>query len=341
MSRLELPRLALVLLVDAPFGYAAREFHGEVVTDLESATSRLSRGESCAVEIRDDRRAWLELGRAQHVPIRVLRFGAVAPSRLLREGFRHVLEVTLDTVVVRTPMPFDRRDDHGPFDVVGDIHGCLSELRCLLHRLGYTEAGHPDSRKVIFLGDLVDRGPDVHGVVTLVTAMVKRGHALCLPGNHESKLARKLRRPPRAMDALADFIEGLPSHYVLDDGKLVVAHAGLPLTMHGRDSGAVRAFALYGDTSGETDEYGLPVRADWAARYEGAATVAYGHTPVPEAVWTNNTICIDTGCVYGGALTALRWPERELVSVKAERVWAEPVRPLQVGVGAGLMPPKK
>jgi protein phosphatase len=124
------------------------------------------------------------------------------------------------------------------------------------------------------------------------------------------------------------FLDGLVSHYVLDSGRLVVAHAGLPAEMHGRASAAVRAFALYGDTTGETDEFGLPVRYPWARDYRGAAVVAYGHTPVPEAVWVNNTICLDTGCVFGGHLTALRYPERELVTAAAKRVYYEPARPL-------------
>ena len=331
---IQLPRLALVLLVDAPEGYAATHFGDEQVADPARAAERLSRGESCAVGVAEDRSAWLALGRAQHVPVHVLRFGdAVAASRLAREGFRRVHDARADTVVERMPMPFDRRFDHGPFDIVGDVHGCHRELGALLDRLGYARAArsHPDGRKVVFLGDLVDRGPDVYGVVTLVMAMVRAGHALCLPGNHEHKLEKKLRRPPYAMTELADFLSSLPSHYVLDGGTLVVAHAGLPLAMHGRDSGAVRAFTLYGETTGAM-AHGVPVRADWSSRYVGAATVVYGHTPVPEAVWLNNTICIDTGCVYGGALPALRWPERELVSVPAERVWAPQ---------AGLMPLKK
>src|SRR5262249_14121341 len=124
------------------------------------------------------------------------------------------------------------------------------------------------------------------------------------------------------------FLDGLVSHFVLDSGRLVVAHAGLREEMHGRASAAVRAFALYGETTGETDEFGLPVRYPWAQDYRGKAAVVYGHTPVPEPVWVNNTICIDTGCVYGGRLTALRYPERELVSVPAGRVYYEPARPL-------------
>ena len=100
--------------------------------------------------------------------------------------------------------------------------------------------------------------------------------------------------------------------------------------MQGRGSAAVRAFALYGETTGEIDDYGLPVRYDWATEYRGGAMVVYGHTPTPVAEWINNTICIDTGCVFGGKLTALRYPERELVEVPAARIYMEPVRPLIV-----------
>jgi protein phosphatase len=74
---------------------------------------------------------------------------------------------------------------------------------------------------------------------------------------------------------------------------------------------------VFGETAGETDEFGLPVRPAWAADYRGNAALVYGHTPVREAEWLNDTINIYTGCVFGGRLTALRWPERELVSVAA------------------------
>jgi protein phosphatase len=197
------------------------------------------------------------------------------------------------------------------------------------------------------LGDLVDRGPDVPGVLRLAINMVESGAALAVPGNHDMKLVRKLRgkdvklthglaeslaqlerEPGEFRQRVAAFIDDLVSHYVLDGGRLVVAHAGMKEPMQGRGSGKVREFALYGETTGETDEYGLPVRYDWAAEYRGKAAVVYGHTPVPEAEWLNNTICVDTGCVFGGELTALRWPERELVSVPAARVYFEPVKPL-------------
>ncbi|GAA1457034.1 polynucleotide kinase-phosphatase [Williamsia maris] len=280
---------------------------------------------------------------------------------LKREGFRtiHVLD-TVDSVaeasIARTRLFNDRRDDHGPFDVIGDVHGCREELEQLLGRLGYTvdrddrgravDASHPDGRRVMFVGDLVDRGPDTVGVLRLAMGMVENDHALCVSGNHEAKLSRALGRRDvtpshglqETLDQLAgepdsfvarvrDFCDGLVAHYLLDDGRLVVAHAGLKEKYHGRASGRVRAFALYGDTSGETDEFGMPVRYPWADDYRGSATVLYGHTPVPEPEWVNNTLCLDTGCVFGGSLTALRYPERELVSVPATAIHYAPVRP--------------
>ena len=129
-------------------------------------------------------------------------------------------------------------------------------------------------------------------------------------------------------EEIQTFLKSLISHYVLDDGKLVVAHAGLREELQGRGSGYVRNFALYGETTGEIDSFGLPVRYQWASDYRGKAMVVYGHVPVLEAEWLNNTIDIDTGCVFGGKLTALRYPERELVSVDAAKVYCEPVKPL-------------
>jgi protein phosphatase len=278
---------------------------------------------------------------------------------LRREGFHRVYvlsgEAEVESAVFeREPLWNDRRSDGGPFDIIGDIHGCHRELVELLTRLGYEvgtdglTATPPPSRRALFLGDLVDRGPATPAVLRLVMSMVAEGAALCIPGNHEVKLMRALNgksvttthglaqsleqlaaEPPEFSKEVAAFIDGLVGHYVLDEGRLVVAHAGLPEQMQGRASGAVRSVALYGDTTGETDEYGLPVRYPWADDYRGNAVVVYGHTPVPEAVWLNKTICIDTGCVFGGQLTALRYPERELVSVPAHEIYYEPARPLQ------------
>ncbi|MFE5049951.1 polynucleotide kinase-phosphatase [Streptomyces sp. NPDC056637] len=278
---------------------------------------------------------------------------------LEREGFRkvHILrgvEEADSAEVVREKRYNDLRHLTGPFDIIGDIHGCASELETLLTGLGYVDGVHPEGRTAVFVGDLVDRGPDSPGVLRRVMAMVKSGHALCVPGNHENKFGRYLKgrkvqhthglaetveqfagESEEFTQEVAEFVDGLVSHYVLDGGRLVVCHAGLPEKYHGRTSGRVRSHALYGDTTGETDEFGLPVRYPWAEEYRGSAAVVYGHTPVPQATWLNNTICLDTGAVFGGKLTALRWPERELVDVPAEKVWYEPSRPLRTEAPGG------
>ncbi len=281
---------------------------------------------------------------------------------LKREGFRHIHVLdsvaAVDAVIIeRQPLWNNLKQRHGPFDIIGDVHGCGDELKTLLDQLGYVVTEQdgacqvipPPGRQAIFLGDLVDRGPDIPGVLKLVMGMVAAGSALCVPGNHDAKLVRSLRgkqvqiahglaeslaqledETPEFRVQVADFLDGLVSHYLLDDGKLVVAHAGMKEEMQGRGSGRVRDFALYGETTGETDEFGLPIRYNWAAEYRGRAMVVYGHTPVPEPEWLNRTINIDTGCVFGGRLTALRYPERELVSVPAARTYAEPARPFLV-----------
>ena len=278
---------------------------------------------------------------------------------LEREGFRHVFtlstpEEVSSVTIARQPLWNNLKHEHGPFDIIGDVHGCYDELNGLLGQLGYRiengpdgpKATPPNGRKAIFVGDLVDRGPRIPDVLRLVMRMVDEGTALCVPGNHDMKLMRKLKgRDVQMTHGLADsvqqldkespefkqgvikFLDDLVSHYVFDDGKLVVAHAGMKEEMQGRGSGRVRDFALYGETTGETDDYGLPVRYNWAAEYRGTAMVVYGHTPIAESEWLNRTINIDTGCVFGGKLTALRYPERELVSVPAEHTYYESVKP--------------
>ena len=284
--------------------------------------------------------------------------------RLDREGFRQVFELRsveeIGAVTIeRQKLWTDKREESGPFDIIGDVHGCYDELEALLGELGYTvhapvpggekaiAVTPPEGRKAVFVGDLVDRGPNSPDVLRLVMSMVAAGDAHCVRGNHDDKFLRWLNgRKVKMTHGLADsveqmepepeefhrqvkgFLNDLVSHYMFDDGKLAVAHAGIRENMQGRASGAIRSFCMYGETTGETDEFGLPVRYNWAQDYRGDALVVYGHTPVPDTEWLNNTICIDTGCVFGGKLTALRYPERELVSVPAAKVYSEPIRPL-------------
>ncbi|MEM9089862.1 MAG: polynucleotide kinase-phosphatase [Cyanobacteria bacterium P01_F01_bin.53] len=270
--------------------------------------------------------------------------------------------------IERQPLWNNRKEDPGPFDIIGDVHGCCDEVEQLLQKLGYVSEleitdpdnfwhfptyYHPEGRKAVFLGDLIDRGPRILDTIKLVHNMMSGCSGMCIMGNHENKLMRKLdgknvkvsyglaqtleaieaideSRRDRDIEAIQSFLDSLISHYVFDEGNLVVAHAGLREDLQGRDSGYVRSFALYGETTGKIDEFGLPARYNWAADYRGKAMVVYGHTPVLEPEWLNNTIGIDTGCVYGGKLTALRYPEKELVSVPAAKTYLEPKKPLGI-----------
>jgi protein phosphatase len=337
-----------------PLVALAREFHVIPVAVVLNLNERLCQDRN---RERPDRNFGPHVIRQQSQQLRR------SIRNLKREGFRHIFELSkpeeVDAVVFeRQPLWNNLKHEHGPFDIIGDVHGCFDELHSLLTKLGYQiisvngnrpstyEVRHPEGRKAIFLGDLVDRGPKIPEVLKLAMSMTESGQALAVPGNHDTKLMRKLngrdvqithglaeslqqleQEPPEFKERVATFIDKMVSHYVLDDGKLVVAHAGLKEELQGRGSGKVRDFALYGETTGETDEFGLPVRYNWAAEYRGKAMVVYGHTSVPEPEWLNNTICIDTGCVFGGRLTALRYPEKELVSVPALRTYYEPSKP--------------
>ncbi|MDE5584589.1 MAG: polynucleotide kinase-phosphatase [Ruminococcus sp.] len=276
---------------------------------------------------------------------------------LKREGFRYVYVLNsqedIDNAeIIRTKLWNNKSDEHGGFDIIGDIHGCFDELTELLAKLGYAENQdgiffHPDGRRAVFLGDLCDRGYNNVGVLRLVMGMVKSGNAFAVVGNHDVKLTKYLKGKNVQLtygldktvaelsqesedfrNEVRDFMDGLISHYVFDGGKLVVAHAGIKQEYIGRGSGRVREFCIYGETTGETDNFGLPVRLDWASDYRGRATIVYGHTPSDEVKTVNGTYCIDTGCVFGGKLTAMRYPEKQFVSVESHEKYYEPVRPL-------------
>lgn len=277
---------------------------------------------------------------------------------LKKEGFRYIYIINdpdEEIEIARIASWTDKSDEHGGFDIIGDVHGCFDELCELLTKMNYTldldklTARHPQGRRIVFLGDLCDRGNKITETLKLAMNMVKSGDALCLPGNHEAKLLRYLSgarvqqthgledsikqlegQPEEFIAELKIFLDKLVGHYVLDDGNLVVAHAGMKEEYQGKSSKRVREFALFGDTTGESDEYGLPVRLDWASEYRGRAKVVYGHTPTSEVYKINNTFNIDTGCVFGGKLTAYRYPEGEIAEVSAQRTYYEPVKPLCV-----------
>ncbi|MDH4982237.1 metallophosphoesterase [Hyphomicrobium sp. D-2] len=265
----------------------------------------------------------------------------------------------------RAAVSTDWRHERGPFDFIGDVHGCTDELIALLEKLGYTArlegtgddrraiTTAPKGRRAVFVGDLIDRGPASPDALRIAMDMVESGHALMILGNHDDKFLRWLKgntvkigagleRTISQLEGEGDgiktraqaFLATLPSHAWLDGGSIAVAHAGIRESMLGRNFPRARDFGLYGETSGRVDANGVPERFNWAADYRGPVPVIFGHTPVQEPEWQNNTLCIDTGCVYGNTLTALRWPERELVSVPANESHAKLKR------GFGLPPPR-
>lgn len=377
------------LVSDDPTDQNATKDAFEILHSI--AAKRLAAGKLTVIDAtnlqKDARKPILELARSQHcIPVAIVfdlpeklchernqfrQGGSLSAhsirhqAQLLRqsihhlklEGFTHIYilrsQEEVDQVAIeRQRMWTNLKHEQGPFDIIGDIHGCYDELYLLLSNLGYMINGSdvkpPQGRKAIFLGDLVDRGPKTPEVLQLVMNMVESGAAFVVPGNHDIKLLKKLKgakvtvahgmeeslqqlaqMSPAFIERTINFLEGLISHYVLDAGNLVVAHAGLKEEFHGRGSGKVRAFALFGDVNGETDEEGAPVRLPWYNDYRGKALVVYGHTAILEPEFINRTINIDTGCIYGGKLTALRYPERELVSVSAAKVYAQPRHPLQ------------
>jgi protein phosphatase len=245
----------------------------------------------------------------------------------------------------------DQRHVAGPFDIIGDVHGCFNELNALFAQLGYQHdatAGwrSPSGRIPVFIGDLVDRGPASVAVVDLVMRMIDHAAAFCVAGNHDLKFERYLagdplpllfgldttvaefeQQPDEMRERTRAFLGALPGQHVFDDGRLVVAHTGLPEDLHGVDTPEVRHVAAYGVHDDSVDPRDIEKRHPWIVAYAGSAHVVYGHTPVLEAAWRDRTIDIDTGCVFGWRLTALRWPERDLVSVPAERVYATRRRP--------------
>ncbi|WP_078381405.1 bis(5'-nucleosyl)-tetraphosphatase PrpE [Sutcliffiella halmapala] len=227
-------------------------------------------------------------------------------------------------------------------DIIGDIHGCYDEFITLLKELGYEKQKnlyqHPEGRKLGFVGDLTDRGPASLKIVALVSKLVENDIAYYVPGNHCNKLYRfflgnkvqhthGLETTVTEYEALSkkeqenikktfiSLYEKAPLYQVLDKGKLIIAHAGLKHEYIGQQSKKVQIFVLYGDITGEFHENGMPVRKDWAKDYNGDAWIVYGHTPVREVRIVNRTANIDTGAIFGGKLSALRYPEMLTVSV--------------------------
>jgi protein phosphatase len=228
------------------------------------------------------------------------------------------------------------------YDVIGDVHGCYSEFILLVKKLGYSFEDnllvHPEGRMLVFVGDITDRGPESIKMIEIVTSHVFAKKALYVPGNHCDKLYRYFigrnvqikhglettvaeyqelpkKEQLKIAKSFRKLYETAPLYLTLDDGKLIVSHAGINEELIGKQSKAVKRFVLYGDITGESDDLGMPIRRDWAMNYLGNPWIVYGHTPVKNPRKMNKTWNIDTGCVFGGKLTALRYPELETFSV--------------------------
>jgi protein phosphatase len=235
-------------------------------------------------------------------------------------------------------------------DIIGDIHGCLGEFKDLTNKLGYEWINglpvHPENRVLGFVGDLTDRGPESLKVIEIVWRLVFENGAHYTPGNHCNKLYRfflgnKVQISHGLETTVAEFesitkkdqqsirkmfmqlYEQAQLYLVLDKQKLVIAHAGIKQELIGKNNSKVKQFVLYGDITGEKHPDGTPVRRDWAKNYHGNAIIVYGHTPVKEPRIINNTYNIDTGAVFGGKLTALRYPEMEILSVSSTMPYIE------------------
>lgn len=372
---IKLPNFCLVLLI-GPTGAGKTHFAHQyfssldiVMSDPAQINERLVKQQFTVVDAEHldklERETLKIIAKKNHCPIFAILFNTQAAHQImmvkLNSTLKHEKWAGLTTLhsfgevnhirIERYKLDVDKSDDHGPFDIIGDIHGCYDELQSLLIKLGYhvnedllysqqSAVTAPLGRKAIFVGDLIDRGPNSVGVLALVMNMVNHGVALCIAGNHDIKLASYLKgkkvqishgleTTAKEFDtvdvgfkqAVINFIDNLPIYYVLDNHQLVVAHAGMKEFYQGRMSPKIKSFSLFGDTSSEVDEQGYPIRRDWAKDYQGEALVVYGHTVVAELNWVNNTLCIDTGCVFGEKLTALRYPERETVSVNASHIY--------------------
>ena len=311
-KRLALRRLAVVDATNVqqearkPLVAIAREYHAVAVAIVFRLPEELCRERNRG---RPDRDFGAHVVRQQHQQMRRSIRG------LEREGFRYIYvlnspEQVESVQIERQPLWTNLRHEHGPFDIIGDVHGCFDELMELLGKLGYDvhgdstdgrsyAVGNPAGRKLVFLGDLVDRGPNSPGVMRLVMSVVRSGAGFCVAGNHDVKLSRALKgRNVQVTHGLAEsleqlgnesddfkrevaeFIENLRSHYVLDEERLVVAHAGMKEEMQGRASRVVREFALFGETTGETDEFGLPALKRFRIP-EPASGIVYTRTGRP------------------------------------------------------------
>lgn len=242
-------------------------------------------------------------------------------------------------------------------DIIGDVHGCFDEMIQILEKLGYEQNHekyfiHPEGRKFLSLGDVMSRGPKSLETMQFFLRHVNQDLAYMIDSNHGWKIARWLdgrkvtlnhgdelveeeikqfqeqygeEQTVELKKELKKFLLNAPSHYVLTKNgvpTLVCTHAGIKDEFIGKQSYDVSDFCRYGDTDG-FDDAGKPIRKDWSIHHKASTLIIWGHDPKPKPLIINNTINIDQGVVFGGELTALRYPEKEFVSVKAKKDYSD------------------
>ncbi len=268
-------------------------------------------------------------------------------KRLNEEGYDRIYylhkEDLPEVQVERIKLEFDKKDESGPFDIIGDVHGCYDELVRLIRKLGYRQnedgiCHHPENRKLVFVGDVVDRGDNSLDTLRLIMKLCHDRTAYMVLGNHDDRLRRFLkgnaieikhglettaaemeRVSKEEKESIISFLEELPTYYLFDEGNLACVHAGIKEKYLGKYSKSIRQFCLYGLTTGEINEIGQPVRLDWAEDYKGDTIIVYGHTPYLYVYKRNNAYCVDTGCVFYNRLSALRYPEMTVVDVRRKK----------------------
>ena len=220
-------------------------------------------------------------------------------------------QVAADEMPVTLAEPLREKHWHfvaNAFDnvyVVGDVHGCFDELQTLWQRLNPS-----DSELVVFVGDLVRKGP---ASIETVEFVAEQENAVSVQGNNEAKIINdRINSDP--FEPITDVLDSFP--LVVSWDGAVVLHGGInpqkPVTEHtSRELVETRAIP-------PENGYDGPF---WFELYDEDPRIFFGHTVLRDPFISESAVGLDTGCVYGGKLTAYDCANDELISVPAERTY--------------------
>ena len=211
--------------------------------------------------------------------------------------------------------------------LVGDVHGCFRELTELLEKVDFDPSGD----RLIFLGDIINRGPHSGKVLELVHSIPCE----VVLGNHELGLTKYVqdKSPPNPdfeevlqqmedkRDDYLAWMENLPTF--IETPAFLAVHAGLipNLSPQKHPPEIITRLRTWG---GDFHDLDNPAHPPWYELYTGKKLVVYGHWALKGLTVRENTIGLDSGCVWGGALSALELPGRKITQVKAHAVYADP-----------------